>query len=147
MQGPKPSLTHITLPQLRQLGAAARRGCRAPMQLHFRLELSWRVLLVLISRVRIAASSSFKIIEAPCMDVPPVIFILVCLVGFDGAGEAVRELVREEGLLLLLKSEIKGPAAEGGALGVGAWITDGWDEREKVLAEVEGVAESDFLDM
>lgn len=81
------------------------------------------------------------------MDVPPVIFILVCLVGFDGAGEAVRELVREEGLLLLLKSEIKGPAAEGGALGVGAWITDGWDEREKVLAEVEGVAESDFLDM
>jgi hypothetical protein len=95
------------------------------MQLHFRLELSRRVEFVLISRLRIAASSSERTVEAPCMDVPPVMFIFV----FWGAGEDVREGFWEEVLLFEfldgLKSEINGPAAEGGGLGVGVWMTGG----------------------
>lgn len=115
VQGPRPSLTQITLLQLRQLGAAVRRGCREPMQLQARLEESRRrVLLVLISRERMAASSSVRTVEAPCMEVPPVMFTLV---GLDveedgGAGEDVRVV----GVLFVLKSDIKVPDAEGGPL-------------------------------
>ena len=70
---------------------------------------------MLISKLRIAASNSLSTAEAPCIDVPPLILILVF-----GAGEEVREASREAGLLLNLKSEINEPAAEGGARGRGA---------------------------
>lgn len=89
------------------------------MQLHFRFSVSSiRELLVEISRLRIAASSSLSAEDAPCMDVPPVMFTFV----FEGAGEEVREAFREVEveLLLDLKSDIKVPAAEGGGLGMGA---------------------------
>ena len=116
VQGPRPSLTQITLPQLRQLGAAVRRGWREPMQLQARLEGSRRrVLLVLISRVRMAASSSVRMVEAPCMEVPPVMFTFVGLEVEDddgGAGDDVRVV----GVLFVLKSDIRDPDAEGGAL-------------------------------
>jgi len=85
---------------------------------------------VLISRLRIAESSSERMVEAPCMDVPPVMFTFV----FEGAGEDVREAFREAGVLLeVLKSDIKVPAAEGGGLGVGAWMAAGLGCREKAL--------------
>ena len=62
---------------------------------------------VWISRVRIAESRSLRVVEAPCMDVPPERLILVF-----GAGEEVREEVRTSG-----RSEMRLPAAEGGGLG------------------------------
>lgn len=36
VHGPKPSFTHMTFPQLRQFGAAARRACLVAMQLQAR---------------------------------------------------------------------------------------------------------------
>ena len=75
------------------------------------------MLFVLISRLRIAELSSERTVEAPCIDVPPVMLIFA----LEGAGEFVREVSREEGLLLDLRSEMKGPAADGGARGVGLW--------------------------
>ena len=105
------------------------------MQLQARLEESRRrVLLVLISRERMAASSSVRTVEAPCMEVPPVMFTLV---GLDveedgGAGEDVRVV----GVLFVLKSDIKVPDAEGGPLR-GAWMADGLGSREKALFGVE----------
>ena len=109
VQGPRPSLTQITLPQFRQLGAAARSAWRVAMQLHFREAVeARRVLFVLSSSVRIAESSAERVVELPCMDWPPVMLILVVFgaggcVGFD---------------LGLEKSDIKAPAAEGGAFGL-----------------------------
>lgn len=96
---------------------------------------------MLISRLRIAASSSVRTVEAPCIDVPPVILTFVV---FDGpeAGEAVPEALREEELLFDLKSEIRVPAAEGGARGVGAWSAEGFESREKALLPV-GVVENE----
>ena len=96
---------------------------------------------MLISRLRIAASSSVRTVEAPCIDVPPVTLTFVV---FDrpGAGEAVREALREEELLFDLKSEIRVPAAEGGARGVGAWIAGGLGSREKALLPA-GVVEDE----
>jgi hypothetical protein len=80
--------------------------------------MSFLVGLVCISRDRIAELSSSRVVEAPCIGVPPVTVTLVL-----GAGEEVREL----GVFFLgdLKSDIRGPAAEGGACGVGVW-TAGW---------------------
>lgn len=81
------------------------------MQLHARFfESRRRVLFVLISRLRIAASSSVRTVEAPCMDVPPVMLTFVGLED-GGAGEDVRVV----GVLLDLKSDIRVPEA-GGAL-------------------------------
>lgn len=45
------------------------------------------MLFVDISRERIAASSSVRTLDCPCMDVPPV---MLTFVGF-GAGDAFRE--------------------------------------------------------
>ncbi len=106
----------MTFPQLRQFGAAANRGCRVPIQLHFLLSLSSNVVFVLISKVLIAESSSESIVDAPCIDVPPVMLTFVLL----GAGEDFRELLWEAGVLFDLKSEMSEPAAEGGGLGMGA---------------------------
>ena len=54
------------------------------MQLHFReFEEARRLVLVLISRVRIAESRADRVVELPCMDCPPVMFTLVGL-GFGG---------------------------------------------------------------
>lgn len=88
------------------------------MQLHFRFSLSSNDAFVLISNVLIAESSSERTVDAPCIDVPPVMLTFVLL----GAGEEVRELLREEGMLFDLKSEIREPAADGGGFGTGAWI-------------------------
>lgn len=74
---------------------------------------------MLISKLRIAASSSERTFDCPCIDVPPVIFTFVF--ELEGAGDDVREGCREEAFdFEVLKSEIRGPAAEGGGLGVGA---------------------------
>jgi hypothetical protein len=119
VHGPNPSLTQITFPQVRQLGAAASSGCRVAMQLHARAALSVREGLVCTSRDRIALSSSVSDVLAPCMGVPPVIFTFVLC----GAGEEVREFeALFEALFALdvLKSDINDPAADGGARGVGA---------------------------
>ena len=87
---------------------------------------------MLISRLRIAESSSESTVDAPCIDVPPVMFTFVF--ELEGAGEEVREGFREEEFDLEgLRSEIKGPAAEGGGLGTGAWMATGLDSRENAL--------------
>lgn len=67
------------------------------------------------------------------MDVPPVMFTFV----FEGAGEEVREAFLEEELLLDLKSEIRAPAAEGGGLGIGAWMASGLGLRANALLAVD----------
>jgi len=102
---------------------------------------------VLISRLRIAASSSERTPEAPCIDVPPVIFIFVFELG--GAGEDVREVGFD---FEVLKSEIRGPAADGGGLGMGAWTATGLGWRVKALLGCVGTFEfeadgMDFLVM
>ncbi len=58
VQGPMPSFTQIILPQLRQLGAAARRGWRVALQGQAReeVEAGWREGLVWSSRARMAES-------------------------------------------------------------------------------------------
>ena len=57
VQGPMPSFTQIILPQLRQLGAAARRGWRVARHVQRRDEgLAVREGLVWSSRARIAES-------------------------------------------------------------------------------------------
>lgn len=62
------------------------------------------------------------------MDVPPVMFTFV--LELEGAGEEVREVGLD---FEALKSEIRAPAAEGGGLGMGAWIAAGLVWRVKVL--------------
>lgn len=119
VHGPRPSLTQMILPQLRQLGAAARRGCRVALQSQRRAEMSLILGLVCSSRERMAESSSVRAVEAPCMGMPPVMFTLVL-----GAGEEVREAgaLFEVGL----KSDMRWPAADGGVRDVGGWVTAGW---------------------
>ena len=57
VQGPMPSFTQTIFPQLRQLGAATRRGCRVARQVQRRDEGSAeREGLVCSSRVRMAES-------------------------------------------------------------------------------------------
>lgn len=115
MHGPKPSLTQITLPQLRQFGAAARRGCRAATQLQRREaipeeELEVWVGLVVISSCRMASSRSERAVEAPCMGVPPAmeIFVVVVFLPLIGPGVEVRETGLDLGLGLP-RSETKVP--------------------------------------
>jgi len=108
------------------------------MQLHFLFALSWdKVGFVEISSARMADSKSFSSEEAPCMGVPPVIFTLAFACGF---GEEVREGLR---------SDINGPAAEGGGFedgrgttglvvvelddAVGFWVASGLSLRAEVL--------------
>lgn len=107
------------------------------MQLHFRLLSSGeRVLLVLISRVRIAESRAERVVEEPCMDCPPVMWTFVfCLVA-AGRGEEVREGFWEDEEDFVLKSDIRVPEAEGGAFGVGAWMAAGLGLRENALLGV-----------
>ena len=54
-----------------------------------------------------------------------------------GAGEDVRELLWDEDVLFDLKSEISEPAAEGGGLGMGAWIASGLGLSVKALLAVD----------
>jgi hypothetical protein len=101
------------------------------------------VLFVLISRLRIASSSSLSTAEAPCIGVPPVMLIFFVTVGALGAGEEVREAFREAGLLLEdLKSDIRAPAAEGGARGVGACTAAGLESSLKAL---DGAADEEAV--
>ncbi len=93
---------------------------------------------MLISRVRIAASNSERTVEAPCMDVPPVMFTFVF--ELEGAGEVVREVGVD---FEVLKSEIKVPAAEGGGLGMGAWMVVGLGWEVKAL--LDGGMEDDGM--
>lgn len=67
--------------------------------------------LVCSSRVRIAESRSWMVVDAPCIGEPPETFTLAL-----AAGEAVLADVRTLG-----RSEINGPAAEGGGL---EWVAD-----------------------
>lgn len=85
------------------------------MQLHFLFSLFNNVLFILISKARMATSNSFNTVEAPCIDVPPLMLTLVL-----GMGEDVRDAFRDVGLLFDLKSAISEPAAEGGGRGTGA---------------------------
>lgn len=116
----------MTLPQLRQFGAAARRGCFAPTQLHLREAIPAAVFVecvgfVVISRARMAWSRSVKAVEAPCMGTPPVMVILVVFALFleEGPGVEVLEFGFDRGFDLgRPSSEIKvPPAAEGGSFG------------------------------
>ena len=113
VQGPMPSFMQIIFPQLRQFGAAASRGWRVAWQSQRRLAVSAAVVdeserFVCISRARMAESRSLRVVEAPCIGVPPERAILVL-----GAGEEVREfVVRTFG-----RSERRVPAADGGGLG------------------------------
>lgn len=126
MQGPIPSFTQMILPQLRQLGAAAKSGWRVARQSHRRDEgevLVEREGLVWSSRARMAESRSWRVVEAPCIEGPPERAILVL-----GRGDEERLVDRED--------EISGPDAEGGSLevGVGAWRAAGLSERARAFA-------------
>lgn len=73
--------------------------------------------MVCTSRERIAESRAERAVEAPCIGVPPV---MVTLVLDFGAGEEVREVGLELLFLRDLRSEMRGPEAEGGGRGMGA---------------------------
>jgi len=95
---------------------------------------------VLISRLRIAASSSESTAEAPCIDVPPV--MLTFVFELEGAGEEVCEVGVD---FEVLKSEVRGPAAEGGGRGMGAWMAAGLGWRVKALLDGAGAAGVDGM--
>lgn len=140
VQGPRPSLTQITLPQFRQFEAAANTGWRAPIQLQRLFAAgSMRDVFVETSSARMAESRVERVEEAPCMDCPPVRDTFV-FVDFFGAGEDVRETfceaLRDEELDLDLKSDIKEPAAEGGGRTTGACTAAGFEERAEPLLGV-----------
>ena len=81
-----------------------------------------------------AESRSVRVVEAPCIGVPPERAILVL-----GAGEAVREFERDE-VRTFGRSEMRGPWAEGGGfdeedvVARGVWISERLESREKVFA-------------
>ena len=139
VQGPIPSCTQMILPQLRQLGAAVRRGWRVARQSQRRdagFVFPERDGLVWSSRVRMAESRSASAVEGACIEGPPERLTVVL-----GAGDAVLEdgweRVRE---WTLGRSEIRGPDAEEGGLGieavvvVGSCRASGLSERAKVFA-------------
>jgi hypothetical protein len=109
VQGPRPSLTQMILPQFKQLGAASRRAWRWAMHVQRRRAFSSaegaREGFVCTSNSRIADSRSFRAVDWPCIGVPPEIVTLV----FPLAGDAERD----DGL----ESDISRPAAEGGSFG------------------------------
>lgn len=128
MHGPKPSLTHITLPQLRQFGAAAKRACLVAIQLQAREALE-SVGVDAFSRVWIKASSSERFLEELLMGVPPVI---VTFAGREDGREG--EDVRVFGALAGLgRSEIRRPAADGGGLGGGVRVFLGGSRRLRLV--------------
>lgn len=95
-----------------------------------------------------AESRAERALEAPCMGVPPVMVTLV-FEFLPGAGDDVRELLLEVGRDFGFMSEMRAPAAEGGARGAvlveeeapGAWTALGCAEREKIFE----LAALDFL--
>lgn len=136
----------MILPQFRQLGAAASKGWRVALQEHARAEgdvLEERVGLVWISSDRMAESCvqkqahlffsrtipqkyvqwspwkiqfsiltrSCSVADAPCIDAPPETLTVVL-----GAGEAVRDELRDDPVRTFGRSDINGPAADGGGL-------------------------------
>ena len=113
VQGPKPSLTHITFPHDKQFGAAASKGWRVAMQLHARSALDC-VLGEPLSRVLIKASSSDRFLEAEDIGVPPISVTFACCLF---AGLELLVLGAEAGFGL--GSDIRRPAAEGGSLFAG----------------------------
>ena len=144
VQGPSPSFAQTIFPQDVQFGAAARSGCRWAMQSQRRAAFSAGVSVeregfVWSSRVRMAESRSLRTVEAPRMEVPPAIAILVFEEAWDGwgAGEEARDDLAEE------MSEMRAPVAEGGSLGVcrdevplavGSCNASGFSCRASVLA-------------
>lgn len=144
----------ITFPQLRQLGTAAKTGCRPPTQLQRREAMpsfvfeAWEG-SVEISRDRMAWSRSEITLEEPCMGTPPVMEILVvadCWLLREAGGPGVE--VREEGLdldfCLAGRSDMRVPAADGGGLEEG-WEGGGLLGPLKEL--LEGVDARGFEDM
>lgn len=69
-----------------------------------------------------AESRALRAVDAPCIGVPPVIYIFVLFVLF-GSGDEVRDTGALLGLTL--RSDIRGPAAEGGAFGARCWMASG----------------------
>ena len=136
VQGPRPSFTQIILPQLRQLGAARSNGWRVARQLQRRADGSdWeRAGLVCTSRVRIAESKSARVVEAPCMDEPPEMEMVVLGAG-DEFLEGCLELGREV-VLTLGRSEMRGPEAGGGLEVLGSWRVVGCGSSDGVLARI-----------
>lgn len=61
---------------------------------------------------------SWRVVDAPCIELPPATLILVL-----GAGEEVLEDVREPERMLG-RSEIRCPVAEGGGLAAGVEVAD-----------------------
>lgn len=140
MQGPNPSLTQITFPQLRQFGAAARSGWRVAIQLQARLALD-DASLDPDSRVLINASSSDKDVEAEDIGTPP----LRCTLPSGWAcrlkpllGELERVVGVECECGFGFGSPIKRPAAEGGRRGGGVCVFLGGSVRS-AREEVVGV--------
>lgn len=68
--------------------------------------------VIVLDEVIETHTRSWSVVDAPCMEVPPWTLTLVF-----GAGEDVREEVREP-VRTLGRSEMRGPAAEGGGLDV-----------------------------
>ena len=119
----------MTFPQLRQLGTAAKTGCRLPTQLQRREATpsfvfeAWEG-SVEISSERMAWSRSEMTLEEPCMGTPPVMEILVVvdcwlLRELGGPGVEVREEELDLDFCLEGRSEMRAPAADGGGLGAG----------------------------
>ncbi|KUI60727.1 hypothetical protein VP1G_11228 [Cytospora mali] len=125
--------TQMTLPQLRQFGAAFCKGCLVATQLQRRAATSSgpeedRDGFVVISRERMAASRSATAVEAPCMGVPPVMEILVVwpVPLDDGPGVELREVGFDLGFCFgARRSETSEPAADGGALFDFCWCDGG----------------------
>lgn len=86
------------------------------------LEGSYRGVLDVISgpmsKGRENRTRSCRVVDAPCMGLPPTMLILVL-----DAGEEVREDVREP-TRTLGRSEIRCPDAEGGGLAAGVEVAD-----------------------
>ena len=83
---------------------------------------------------------SCRVVDAPCMELPPVTLILVL-----DAGDEVREDAREP-KRTFGRSEIRCPDAEGGGLAAGVevadtafgnWRASGRSERAKAFARVD----------
>jgi hypothetical protein len=81
--------------------------------------------------------------EAPCIDVPPVMLTFV----FAGAGEVVRDVALEAGVLFDLKVEIREPAADGGGRGLGALVASNSGVGTEALLVSDDLGEDGRLDM
>jgi hypothetical protein len=99
--------------------------------------------LVLISKLRMAASSSLSAADPPCIDVPPVMLTFA----FDGAGEVFRDVPRDVGALFVLRSEIREPAAEGGGFEMVAGTTSAFGGETEALLAVGAPEETGRFDI